>query len=117
MAPTKGKPTVAEANVSALHGEAHKVFERFARFVKDDKKSKKKNLNITKPLLGDLVRQMHREQRLRFAKASKIDEFVETNFHKYDENHNGYISIEEVLPLWSRSHPPLACTHTRRVFL
>ena len=60
MLSKKEKEALAKKEKELL-GEAHKIFERFAR-VKTDKKQAKKAM-LSKELLTDLVKQMQKEMK------------------------------------------------------
>ena len=73
------KEKEALAKEKELLGEAHKIFERFAR-VKTDKKQAKAMLS--KELLTDLVKQMQKEMRIAFVSEAKLKRFLSARTSK-----------------------------------
>ena len=96
--PSKKEKEALAKKEKELLGEAHKIFERFAR-VKTDKKQAKKAM-LSKELLTDLVKQMQKEMRIGFVSEAKLKRFVSENFKKYDEDKSGALTLEEFVQFY-----------------
>lgn len=71
---------------TALLGEAHRIFEKFATIPNAKKRDVKRagKPALTMPMLIDLFAFMQEEQRVRFSDKRKMQAFVQEKFAEYD---------------------------------
>jgi len=102
---SKSKGEAGEETEQVFLGDAHAIFESWAKWKKVEKKgandtTSKKERVLTKEMLQALMKSMHEQKRIRFTDPKKMQEWVAEQHDLYDTDKNGYISLEEFVRMY-----------------